>query len=54
MLHVAKVMAGTALNVLRNPELAERTKADHQAQVGRTPYVCPLPVDLLPPVTMSA
>lgn len=35
--------AGTALDLLRN-----------QAQVRRTPYGCPLPADLLPPVKMSA
>lgn len=54
MVHVAKVMAGTALDALRNPALVEAAKADHQAQVGRTPYVCPLPEDLQPPVKMSA
>ena len=54
MVHVAKMMAGTALDVLQNPALLEAAKADHQAQVGRTPYVCPLPADLQPPVKMSA
>ena len=41
-------------DVIADPALLERAKADHQAQVGRTPYLCPLPVDLQPPVTMSA
>ena len=54
LVHVAKVMAGTALDVLQNKSLLEAAKADHQAQVGRTPYVCPLPADLQPPVQMSA
>jgi len=54
MVHTAKIMAGTALDVLQNPALLEAAKADHQAQVGRTPYVCPLPADLQPPVKMSA
>ena len=54
MVHVAKVMAGTALDVIADTALLERAKADHQAQVGRTPYVCPLPADLQPPVKMSA
>ena len=54
LVHVAKAMAGTALDVLQNPELLEAAKADHQAQVRRTPYVCPLPAELQPPVGMSA
>ena len=54
LVHVAKVMAGTALDVIRDETLRARAKADHQARVGRTPYVCPLPADLEPPVKMSA
>ncbi len=54
LVHVAKAMAGTALDVLLSPALLEAAKADHQAQVGRTPYVCPLPAELQPPVGMSA
>ena len=54
LVHVAKVMAGTALDVMRDETLLARAKADHQARVGRTPYVCPLPAELDPPVRMSA
>jgi aminobenzoyl-glutamate utilization protein B len=54
LVHVAKVMAGTALDVIRDETLMARAKADHQARVGRTPYVCPLPADLDPPIKMSA
>jgi aminobenzoyl-glutamate utilization protein B len=53
LVHVAKVMAGTALDVIRDPALLERAKADHRGRVGKTPYVCPLPEDLAPPVKMS-
>ncbi|MFL5286024.1 MAG: M20 family metallopeptidase [Rhodopila sp.] len=52
--HVAKVMAGTAVDLLRDETLLARAKADHKARVGRTPYVCPLPPDLEPPIGMSA
>src|SRR6516162_7883999 len=52
--HVAKVMAGTAIEVLQDEVLLARAKADHQARVSRNPYVCPLPDDLEPPVKMSA
>ena len=54
MVHVAKVMAGTAVDVLQDEVLLARAKADHQARVSRTPYVCPLPTDIDPPIKMSA
>jgi aminobenzoyl-glutamate utilization protein B len=54
MVHVAKVMAGTAVDVLQDEVLLARAKADHQARVVRTPYVCPLPDDIEPPIQMSA
>lgn len=53
LVHVAKVMAGTAVDCLEDAGLLARAKADHAARVGSTPYVCPLPPDLEPPVTMS-
>jgi aminobenzoyl-glutamate utilization protein B len=54
LVHVAKVMAGTALDVIRDQTLLARAKADHQARVGKTPYICPLPDELDPPIKMSA
>ncbi len=54
LVHVAKVMAGTALDVIHDPALLARAKADHQARIGKTPYECPLPADLDPPIRMSA
>jgi aminobenzoyl-glutamate utilization protein B len=39
MVHVAKVMAGTAIDVIRDEMLLTPTKADHQERVARTPYV---------------
>lgn len=53
LIHVAKVMAGTAVDMLRDATLLDAAKADHRARVGRTPYVCPLPPELEPPVKMS-
>jgi aminobenzoyl-glutamate utilization protein B len=47
-------MAGTAIEVIQDEVLLARAKADDQARVSRTPYVCPLPDDLEPPVKMSA
>jgi len=54
LVHVAKVMAGTALDVLQDDTLRARAKADLQARVTRTPYVCPIPDDVEPPIQMSA
>jgi aminobenzoyl-glutamate utilization protein B len=54
MVHVAKVMAGTAVDVLQDEVLLARAKAEHQARTARTPYVCPLPADIDPPIKMSA
>ena len=54
LVHVAKVMAGTAVDVIQDEVLLARAKADHQARVGRNSYVCPLPADLEPPIKMSA
>jgi aminobenzoyl-glutamate utilization protein B len=54
LVHVAKVMAATALDAIRDEALLARAKADHQARVGKTPYVCPLPADIDPPIRMSA
>ena len=53
MVHVAKVMAGTALDVFRDQTLLARAKAEHQARLTATPYVCPLPADIEPPIGMS-
>ncbi len=54
LVHVAKAMAGTALDALTNPDLLAQAKADHQARLKRSPYVCPIPDDVTPPIGMSA
>ncbi len=52
MVHVAKVMAGTAADILRDPALLAQAKSDHQARLAKTPYVCPLPEGLEASLTM--
>ncbi len=54
MVHTAKIMASTAVDVLRDPALLAQAKADHRARTERTPYRCPLPRDLPPPLGMAA
>ncbi len=54
MVHVAKVMAGTAVDALRDPTLIARAKADLAARTQGNPYVCPLPDDVHPPIRAKA
>ncbi len=50
MVHAAKMMAGTAIDLLEDAELLAAAKADHQARLGRTAYVCPIPPEVQPPL----
>ena len=50
MIHVAKVLAGTAIDVLKNPEIITQAKADHTARTAESPYISPLPDDVMPPI----
>ena len=53
-MHVAKIMAGTAVDAIANPEILAAAKADHEKRMAVTPYVSPLPPDVEPPIQMSA
>ncbi|MBN8888981.1 MAG: amidohydrolase [Rhodospirillales bacterium 70-18] len=53
MVHAAKVMAATAIDTLRDPELLARAKADHAARTRDTPYVCPLDAEVKPALNMA-
>jgi aminobenzoyl-glutamate utilization protein B len=53
MVHVAKAMAGTALAALTDPALVAAAKADLAARVARTPYECPIPEGVMPPLRMA-
>ncbi len=50
LVHVAKVMAGTAIDAIRNPDVVQRAKADLTERTRLSPYVCPLPDDVHPPI----
>jgi aminobenzoyl-glutamate utilization protein B len=50
MIHVAKVMATTAVDALKNPAIIENAKADYAKRTDITPYVSPLPADVTPPI----
>ena len=53
MVHVAKALAGTAVDVLNDPALLARAKADHAARLARTPFESPLPPGLAPAFDMA-
>ncbi|GGE50150.1 peptidase M20 [Agaricicola taiwanensis] len=50
MVHAAKTMAATAVEVLTDPDLLARAKEDYRQRTERTPYVCPIPADVQPPL----
>jgi len=50
MVQAAKVMAAVAVEALDDPSLVARAKADHKARTEATPYDCPLPADVKPPI----
>ena len=50
MIQAAKIMAATAADLYRRPEILAAAKEVHRAQIAREPYVCPMPDDVLPPV----
>ena len=53
MIHVAKIMAATAVEALNNPAVIEAAKVDYAARTADNPYVCPLPTDVMPPIRKS-
>lgn len=50
MIYAAKAMAATACRLIENPDLVKAAKDTHQAHLADTPYVCPIPDDVHPPV----
>jgi len=50
MVHAAKVMAAVAAAALEDPTLIARAKADHKTRTDATPYDCPLPAEVEPPL----
>ena len=50
LVHVAKVMAGTAIDALENPGVIEKAKADLAERTRNTPYASPLPPEVQPAI----
>jgi aminobenzoyl-glutamate utilization protein B len=53
MVQAAKAMAGLGIKALTEPSLIATAKADLKKRTARTPYVCPLPDGVAPPLDMS-
>jgi aminobenzoyl-glutamate utilization protein B len=49
MLHAAKAMAATGLDIIRDPELLARAKAELKRRTGGKPYACPIPPEVVAP-----
>lgn len=54
MVHAATVMAATAADALRDPDLIARAKEDLARRTGPRGYVCPLPESAEPPIAEMA
>ncbi|HVW56925.1 MAG TPA: M20 family metallopeptidase [Rhizobiaceae bacterium] len=54
MEHAAKVMAATAIDVIRDPELLAAAKADFRARRDGRPFVNPIPDDVEPELPANA
>ncbi|WP_184223735.1 amidohydrolase [Paenochrobactrum gallinarii] len=50
MVYAAKVMAGTAIDVMEDEKIMAEAKADHKARTAKMPYTCPIPPEVNPPL----
>ncbi|MDE3081042.1 MAG: amidohydrolase [Paracoccaceae bacterium] len=54
MEHAAKVMATTARTLFEQPEVLAAARAEHAAKMTETPYLCPMPDEVRPPIKPRA
>ena len=50
MVHAAKVMAATASALIQSPETLKAARMVHDERQAKTPYQCPIPAEVSPPV----
>lgn len=53
MVYAAKVMASIALDAINNPSLVAAARNEHRRRLSGSPYVCPIPGDVVPPVPVG-
>lgn len=49
MMYAAKVMAGAAIELFKNPDRLTAVRAEFEAATKLNPYICPIPDDKKPP-----
>lgn len=49
-LYAAKVLAGTAIDLINDPEIMAKAKEEHDESLGHKPFVSPIPKDVKPPI----
>ena len=54
MIHAAKIMAATARILIEEPATLEAAREAHRKHLARSPYACPIPDDVHPPVPREA
>ena len=50
MVHAGLAMARCAQRLIEDPALLAEARAEHAARLAETPYVCPIPAEVHPPV----
>ena len=50
LVHAAKIMASTAIHLLKNPEKINQAKNLHKMKLKNSPYICPIPKEKTPPI----
>lgn len=53
MVQVGKAMAALAIQTIKDPALMAAAKADHAKRLKTSPYICPIPPEVNPPLDMS-
>ncbi|WP_127113850.1 amidohydrolase [Shimia sediminis] len=53
MLCAAKAMAATARDLFENPEIVKDANSEHQKMLAATPYICPIPDEVDPPIVKA-
>ena len=54
MIHAAKAMAATARVLIEEPTTLAAAQEAHRRHLARSPYVCPIPDDVHPPIARDA
>ncbi len=50
MVHAAKIMASTAITLIKNPKKLRDAKTAFNNQIIKNPYICPIPKNVMPPI----